>query len=52
MIRHRRMNVEHRPVFHRGIPVASVERHNDAMLMLMLMLMRMLARFDRLRERG
>ena len=44
------MNVEHRPVFHRGIPVASVERHNDAMLMLMLM--RMLARFDRLRERG
>ena len=31
--------------FHRGKQVASVERHNDTMLM------RLLARFDRLRER-
>lgn len=37
--------VEHRPVISRGMPVATVERHNDAMLM------RVLARFDRLRER-
>ena len=41
----RAMGVEHRPVFHRGIQVASVERHNDAMLM------RVLARFDRLYEK-
>lgn len=34
-----------RPVFHRGQHVASVERHNDVMLM------RLLTRFDRLRER-
>ena len=34
-----------RPVFHRGQHVANVERHNDVMLM------RVLARFDRLRER-
>ena len=41
----RAMNAEHRPVFHRGSPIATVERHNDTMLM------RVLARFDRLRER-
>ena len=34
-----------RPVFHRGLHVATVERHNDVMLM------RLLSRFDRLRER-
>lgn len=34
-----------RPVFHRGLQVATVERHNDVMLL------RLLARFDRLRER-
>lgn len=31
--------------FHRGKQIATVERHNDTMLM------RLLARFDRLRER-
>jgi hypothetical protein len=41
----RAMNADHRPVFHRGVPIATVERHNDAMLM------RVIARFDRLRER-
>lgn len=41
----RAMGADHRPVFHRGKQIASVERHNDAMLM------RLLARFDRLRER-
>lgn len=41
----RAMGADRRPVFHRGKQVASVERHNDAMLM------RLLARFDRLRER-
>ena len=41
----RALGADHRPVFHRGRQVASVERHNDAMLM------RLLARFDRLRER-
>ena len=41
----RALGADHRPVFHRGKQVASVERHNDAMLM------RLLARFDRLRER-
>jgi hypothetical protein len=42
----RALGADHRPVFHRGKQVASVERHNDAMLM------RLLARFDRLRERA
>jgi len=41
----RALGADHRPVFHRGKQVASVARHNDAMLM------RLLARFDRLRER-
>ena len=41
----RALGSDRRPVFHRGRQVASVERHNDAMLM------RLLARFDRLRER-
>ena len=41
----RALGADHRPVFHRGKQVASVERHNDGMLM------RLLARFDRLRER-
>ena len=41
----RALGADRRPVFHRGQQVASVERHNDAMLM------RLLARFDRLRER-
>ena len=41
----RALGADRRPVFHRGRQVASVERHNDAMLM------RLLARFDRLRER-
>ena len=41
----RALGVDRRPVFHRGRKVASVERHNDAMLM------RLLARFDRLRDR-
>lgn len=41
----RALGADRRPVFHRGKQVASVERHNDAMLM------RLLARFDRLRER-
>lgn len=41
----RALGADHRPVFHRGKQIASVERHNDAMLM------RLLARFDRLRER-
>ncbi|WP_422000408.1 helix-turn-helix domain-containing protein [Reyranella sp.] len=41
----RALGADRRPVFHRGKLVASVERHNDAMLM------RLLARFDRLRER-
>ena len=40
----RALGTDRRPVFHRGRQVASVERHNDAMLM------RLLARFDRLRE--
>lgn len=42
----RALGADHRPVFHRGKQIASVERHNDAMLM------RLLARFDRLRERA
>src|SRR5258708_3145243 len=37
--------VEHRPVISRGMPGATIERHNDVMVM------RVLARFDRLRER-
>ena len=41
----RACGTDRRPVFHRGKQVATVERHNDAMLM------RVLARFDRLRER-
>lgn len=41
----RALGADRRPVFHRGKQVASVERHND------MMLMRLLARFDRLRER-
>jgi hypothetical protein len=41
----RACSVEHKPVISRGMPVATVERHNDAMLM------RVLARFDRLREK-
>ena len=41
----RALGADRRPVFHRGRQVASVERHNDAMLM------RLLMRFDRLRER-
>lgn len=41
----RALGADHRPVFHRGKQIASVERHND------MMLMRLLARFDRLRER-
>lgn len=41
----RALGADRRPVFHRGKQVASVDRHNDAMLM------RLLARFDRLRER-
>jgi hypothetical protein len=41
----RALGSDRRPVFHQGRQVASVERHNDAMLM------RLLARFDRLRER-
>jgi hypothetical protein len=42
----RALSADRRPVFNRGQQVASVERHNDAMLM------RLLARFDRLRERA
>jgi hypothetical protein len=41
----RALGADRRPVFHRGKQIASVERHND------MMLMRLLARFDRLRER-
>ena len=41
----RAMGADRRPVFHAGKQVATVERHNDVMLM------RVLARFDRLRER-
>jgi hypothetical protein len=41
----RALGTDRRPVFHRGKQIASVERHNDGMLM------RLLARFDRLRER-
>jgi hypothetical protein len=41
----RALGADRRPVFHRGKQIATVERHNDAMLM------RVLARFDRLRER-
>ncbi|SEP21254.1 hypothetical protein SAMN02990966_04392 [Rhodospirillales bacterium URHD0017] len=41
----RALGADRRPVFHRGKQIASVERHNDVMLM------RLLARFDRLRER-
>ena len=41
----RALGADRRPVFHRGKQVATVERHNDVMLM------RVLARFDRLRER-
>jgi hypothetical protein len=41
----RALGADRRPVFHRGKQIASVERHNDTMLM------RLLARFDRLRER-
>jgi len=44
----RASSIDHRVIFHRGRQVATVERHNDAMLM------RVLARFDkqRLREQG
>ena len=42
----RACGTDQRPVFHRGKQVATVERHND------LMLMRVLARFDRLRWRS
>ena len=42
----RACGTDQRPVFHRGKQVATVERHND------LMLMRVLARFDRLRRRS
>ena len=42
----RACGTDQRPVFHRGRQVATVERHND------LMLMRVLARFDRLRRRA
>jgi hypothetical protein len=41
----RALGTDRRPVFHGGKQVATVERHNDTMLM------RVLARFDRLRER-
>ena len=41
----RALGADRQPVFHGGKQVASVERHNDSMLM------RLLARFDRLRER-
>jgi hypothetical protein len=41
----RACGTDRRAVFHRGKQVATVERHNDVMLM------RVLARFDRLRER-
>jgi hypothetical protein len=41
----RALGADRRPVFHRGKQIASVERHNDAMLL------RLLARFDRLQER-
>jgi hypothetical protein len=41
----RALRADQRPGFHRGKPVATDERHNDAMLM------RVLARFDRVRER-
>ena len=41
----RALGADRRPVFHRGRQIASVERHNDTMLM------RLLGRFDRLRER-
>ena len=40
----RALGADRRPVFHQGKQVATVERHNDVMLM------RVLARFDRLRE--
>jgi hypothetical protein len=42
----RACGTDRRAVFHRGKQVATVERHNDVMLM------RLLARFDRLRERA
>ncbi len=42
----RALSADRRPVFHRGEQIASVERHNDAMLM------GLLARFDRLRAAG
>jgi hypothetical protein len=42
---HRALSMDRRSVFHRGKPVAIVERYNDAMLM------RLLTRFDRIRER-
>lgn len=41
----RACSADQRPVFHRGKQVATVERHND------FMLMRVLARFDRMRLR-
>ena len=41
----RALGADQRPVFHRGKQIASIERHNDVMLM------RLLARFDRLRDR-
>jgi hypothetical protein len=41
----RALGMDRRSVFHRDREVATVERHNDAMLM------RVLARFDRLREK-
>jgi len=46
MAMRRALSADCRPVFHRGEQIASVARHNDAMLM------RLLARFDRLRERA
>ena len=42
----RASSVDYRVVFHRGRPVATVERHNDVMLM------RVLARFDKQRLRS
>lgn len=42
----RALRADQRPAFHRGKPVATDDRHNDAMLM------RVLARFDRVSERA
>lgn len=41
----RALGSDRRPIFHKGKQVATVDRHNDVMLM------RVLARFDRLAER-